>query len=82
MSLKANIFAETSKIEKCCMEVHTSPECLDACKSEDNCHGADYQAALIILQATKCASFANKFKQCCEGIIWNFKLNVIWFVKT
>ena len=69
MSLIANIFEETSKIEKCCMEVPTSPECLDACKSEDNCHGADYQAALIILQATKCASFVNKFKQCCEGII-------------
>lgn len=62
------MFSETTKLAKCCMKVQTSPECLDACKSDDNCEGKNFKAAVILLQATKCASFSKKFKECCEGI--------------
>ena len=69
------MFSETTKLAECCMKVQTSPECLDACKSDDNCEGKNFKAAVILLQATKCASLAKKFKDCCEGITQNFKLN-------
>jgi len=59
---------ETTKLAECCMKVQTSPECLDACKSDDNCEGKNFKAAVILLQATKCASFAKKFKECCEAL--------------
>ena len=58
------------------MKAQTSPECFDACRSADNCKGENYQAAVILFQPM-CASFATKFEDCCEGIIWNIKLNEI-----
>ena len=70
------MFTETSSMEACCnttffptgMDTHFPTECLDVCKNELNCRGEEYKAALLILRATKCASLAKMFNNCCEGI--------------
>ena len=53
-----------------------SSDCLDVCNNTQNCQGERYEAAELLMRATKCHSHIRVLITCCKGIDWKSK--IIW----
>ena len=69
-----HLLTSVANMSRCCSEALVSSDlmfvvdCLEVCENEQNCDGETRDAAVLLMRATKCISFAHIFKKCCKGI--------------